>query len=42
MKSIIFAIVLVGAAFALEDVKTVVKRIDSTAFGKTLLDTIYL
>jgi len=28
MKAIIFAIVILGAAFALEDVKDVLKRID--------------
>lgn len=42
MKAIILAFAILGAIYALEDVKTVVKRIDSTPFGKTLLDTIYL
>jgi hypothetical protein len=42
MKAIIFVFAILGAFYALEDVKTVVKRIDASVFGKTLLDTIYL
>ena len=42
MKSIILVLAVLGAAFASEDVKSIVKRIDASKFGKTLLDTVYL
>jgi hypothetical protein len=43
MKTILIALLIIGAAIAAEsDVKSIVKRIDQSRFGKTLLDTIYL
>ena len=42
MKTILIALLVIGACLAVEDVKSIVKRIDKSKFGKTLLDTIYL
>jgi hypothetical protein len=40
---VLIALLIIGAVIAAEsDVKTIVKRIDKSRFGRTLLDTIYL
>jgi hypothetical protein len=43
MKAIVFALLVLAVAYATQaDVIAQIKRIDSTPFGKTILDTIAL